>query len=71
MAELMEIFESGGDVSQSLTQSSISTDVANAGGSYGPTGGGYEEEYYYEETYYDDSGYDDSGYVDEGGGEDY
>lgn len=75
MAELMEIFMSGGDVSQPLTQSSISTDVANAGGSYGASSSGYEEEYYYyEEEYYDDSGYDDSGYVeeapiDEGGGE--
>ena len=55
MNELMQIFLSGGDVSQPLTQSSIGTDIANAGGAYGPpsTGGG---ETYYEEEYYDDGG---------------
>lgn len=61
LAELMEIFKAGGDVSQPLTQSSIGTDVANAGGAYGPpSGGGGEEYYYYEEEYYEDEG-EDSG----------
>ena len=49
-AELMQIFLSGGDVSQPLTQSSMSTDIANVGGTYGPTGG--YDEYYYDEDYY-------------------
>ncbi|MBQ9043319.1 MAG: LCP family protein [Eggerthellaceae bacterium] len=52
MQELMQIFLSGGDVSQPLTQSSIGTDIANAGGAYGPSGGetSYEDdEYYYSE----------------------
>ncbi len=52
-AELMRIFMEGGDVSQPLTQSSISSDVANAGGSYGaPSTIGNDEEYYYEEEVY-------------------
>lgn len=68
-AELMTIFMAAGDVSQPLTQSSIGTDIANAGGTSGPTGGGAA---YYEETYYDDGGdyyyeeeYDDGGGLEE------
>lgn len=49
VAELMQIFLAGGDVGQPLSQSSIASDVANAGGSSGPTGGYSEEEYYYYE----------------------
>lgn len=51
VAELMQIFLAGGDVSQPLTQSSISADVANAGGSYTSSGGydDYDEGYYYYE----------------------
>lgn len=58
-AELMRIFLAGGDVSQTLTQSSISTDVANAGGNYSAPEGyvDYEEDYYYyeePEEYYEE-----------------
>ena len=59
-AELMQIFLSGGDVSQPLSQSSIASDVANAGGNSGPTTTSTytEEEYYYEdagETYVEEA----------------
>ena len=69
-AELMQIFTSGGDVSQPLTQSSIGTDVANAGGGSGPTIGAGDEFYYYEdtgETYEEEAPAAEAAPADEGG----
>lgn len=58
-AELMQIFMACGDVSQPLTQSSISTDLANAGGTYTAPAGATTEEVYYEETYQEEYYYEE------------
>lgn len=70
IAEMVQIFLACGDISQTISASSISSDIANAGGSYSPTGGTYyEEEYYYDDTYYEETYYEET-YVEEAPAED-
>ncbi len=62
VAEMMSVFEAGGDVSQPIQASSINTDIANAGGTTTPsstTTSSEEEDYDYDTGY--DTGYGNGG----------
>ena len=82
VAEMVRIFMEGGDISGQITASSISADIANAGGGASstvttPTYTYQEPVYYYEEpaaTYYEQPNVVDNGgaaIYDDGGGVDY
>ena len=70
---MMELFKAGKDVSQGVSESSISEDIAEAKGTSVDDENLYDEgaigvTYYDEDYYYDDSGYYEDDYYDDGTG---